>query len=145
MKIGEAGEAFFVFETDDDIPEDLITSPLLGATTPVTHTPNDTVGKFSTKLAGIPNPTDFDIYQEPDQEPDFLDLDATPKDSEMPSDSAIPLPEPSSLPTTASSLLARTGANMEKVDNLKEGKIRAPEVLYRHGEIINFFAEETAC
>ena len=34
MKIGEAGEAFFVFETDDDVPADLITSPILQPTTP---------------------------------------------------------------------------------------------------------------
>jgi len=33
MKIGDAGEAFFVFETDEDVPEELITSPLLQATT----------------------------------------------------------------------------------------------------------------
>lgn len=34
MKIGDAGEAFFVFETndDEDVPEHLITSPLLSAT-----------------------------------------------------------------------------------------------------------------
>lgn len=32
MKIGEAGEAFFVLETDEDVPEDLLTSPLLEAT-----------------------------------------------------------------------------------------------------------------
>lgn len=32
MKIGEAGEAFFVFETDEDVPEDLMTSPILQAT-----------------------------------------------------------------------------------------------------------------
>lgn len=29
MKIGEAGEAFFVFETDEDVPDELVTSPLL--------------------------------------------------------------------------------------------------------------------
>ena len=34
MKIGEAGEAFFVFETDEDVPADLITSPILEATNP---------------------------------------------------------------------------------------------------------------
>jgi len=34
MKIGEAGEAFFVFETDEDVPADLITSPVLHATVP---------------------------------------------------------------------------------------------------------------
>jgi len=34
MKIGEAGEAFFVFETEEDVPADLITSPVLHATVP---------------------------------------------------------------------------------------------------------------
>ncbi len=34
MKIGEAGEAFFVFETDDDVPADLITSPIIQPTIP---------------------------------------------------------------------------------------------------------------
>ena len=29
MKLGEGGEAFFVFETSDDIPEALQTSPLV--------------------------------------------------------------------------------------------------------------------
>lgn len=32
MKIGEAGEAFFVFETDDDVPDSLITSPIIQPT-----------------------------------------------------------------------------------------------------------------
>jgi phosphatidate phosphatase PAH1 len=32
MKIGEAGEAFFIFETAGDVPDELITSPLLEAT-----------------------------------------------------------------------------------------------------------------
>lgn len=30
MKVGETGEAFFVFETDADLPEDMQTSPLTG-------------------------------------------------------------------------------------------------------------------
>src|ERR1700722_4550716 len=34
MKLGEAGEAFFVFETDSDVPEELITSPILQPTQP---------------------------------------------------------------------------------------------------------------
>ncbi|KAF9031796.1 LNS2-domain-containing protein [Hymenopellis radicata] len=53
MKIGEAGEAFFVFETDDDVPDDLITSPLLQATEDNEEAKTDKV------------------------EPDFLDLDAS--------------------------------------------------------------------
>jgi phosphatidate phosphatase LPIN len=31
MKVGDAGEAFFVFETDHDVPEEFQTSPLLDA------------------------------------------------------------------------------------------------------------------
>lgn len=30
MKVGETGEAFFVFETEADVPESLQTSPLSG-------------------------------------------------------------------------------------------------------------------
>lgn len=30
MKVGETGEAFFVFETDAELPEDMQTSPLTG-------------------------------------------------------------------------------------------------------------------
>jgi phosphatidate phosphatase LPIN len=33
MKLGEGGEAFFVFETSDDIPEGLQTSPLISPAT----------------------------------------------------------------------------------------------------------------
>src|SRR5436190_1978983 len=34
MKIGEAGEAFFVFETENHVPEELRTSPLAGPSRP---------------------------------------------------------------------------------------------------------------
>lgn len=33
MKLGEGGEAFFVFETSDDIPESLQTSPVISPAT----------------------------------------------------------------------------------------------------------------
>lgn len=29
MKVGESGEAFFVLETTDDVPEELLTSPVV--------------------------------------------------------------------------------------------------------------------
>jgi phosphatidate phosphatase LPIN len=32
MKVGEAGEAFFVVETDEEVPEELQTSPVMSAT-----------------------------------------------------------------------------------------------------------------
>ncbi len=56
MKLGEGGEAFFVFETSDDIPESLQTSPLVSpATSPQSLPAQDAI---TTEL----------------QEPDFLDL-----------------------------------------------------------------------
>ena len=49
MKIGDAGEAFFVFETDDDVPEDLITSPILEATKPGESSDYVEAGRFGAK------------------------------------------------------------------------------------------------
>ncbi|KAF8897778.1 Lipin/Ned1/Smp2-domain-containing protein [Infundibulicybe gibba] len=66
MKIGEAGEAFFVFETDDDVPEDLITSPILQPTRPM-RLRRGTMG-------------DGDDLN--NQEPEFLDLNALPSSSQ---------------------------------------------------------------
>lgn len=59
MKLGDGGEAFFVFETSDDIPEALQTSPLVS---PASSPP----------LAPEASPSEL-------QEPDFLDLDAQSK------------------------------------------------------------------
>lgn len=50
MKIGQAGEAFFVFETEEDVPEALMTSPILQATSPSSSggTPQK-AGRFGAK------------------------------------------------------------------------------------------------
>ncbi|KAK2768325.1 hypothetical protein FQN54_000178 [Arachnomyces sp. PD_36] len=56
MKLGEGGEAFFVFATTDDIPEDLQTSPLVSPTTSPKSLPE-----------GEPDAASL-------QEPDFFDL-----------------------------------------------------------------------
>jgi len=71
MKIGEAGEVFFVFETDVDVPDDLITSPLLEPTEFVSPdpVPLEDFGRFGARDRSF---TDDGISQEPD----FLDLDA---------------------------------------------------------------------
>ncbi|KAG5639717.1 hypothetical protein H0H81_005900 [Sphagnurus paluster] len=90
MKIGEAGEAFFVFETDDDVPEDLITSPILQPTRP------DEVGPMEGPATGNQDPganqelkPDEQVYPESGgeeqadvQEPEFLDLDAQPSNDD---------------------------------------------------------------
>lgn len=69
MKIGEAGEAFFVFETEGEIPENLITSPILAPYSPpvsTTDLPNTATGRFGAR----------EDRSMPEQEPEFLDLNA---------------------------------------------------------------------
>lgn len=56
MKLGEGGEAFFVFETSDNIPEAMQTSPLVS---PASSPPLQAEGSNVSNLS----------------EPDFLDLD----------------------------------------------------------------------
>lgn len=56
MKLGEGGEAFFVFETSDDIPDSLQTSPVVSP-------------------AGSPGSQSE--LSEPLQEPDYLDLSSS--------------------------------------------------------------------
>lgn len=58
MKLGEGGEAFFVFETSDNIPEDMQTSPLVS---PASSPPLQAAGSGDAQLG----------------EPDFLELEAT--------------------------------------------------------------------
>ncbi len=109
MKVGEAGEAFFVFETDNDIPDDLITSPLLEPTQLVSPDPPPAgdFGRFGTRNRS----GDF-IDDGLGQEPDFLDLNVpstspsgevlkTSASSNLVSPSHKPIPFPSLHPPSA--------------------------------------------
>ncbi|KAH6914816.1 nuclear elongation and deformation protein 1 [Coprinopsis sp. MPI-PUGE-AT-0042] len=89
MKIGEAGEAFFVFETDDDVPADLITSPILQPTDPESI-PDQATERFGTKPDGDGDEdaaqdtegveADLEQREVDNQEPDYLDLNANSED-----------------------------------------------------------------
>ena len=61
MKLGEGGEAFFIFETTDEIPASLQTSPLISPTGSPTHGSEE----------NLPDAL---------QEPDYLDLDKSSSD-----------------------------------------------------------------
>ncbi|TFY64494.1 hypothetical protein EVJ58_g2591 [Rhodofomes roseus] len=74
MKIGEAGEAFFIFETDEDVPDSLVTSPLLEATQPgQTNADVQRAGRFGAKEGSEKQPEEPGAET---QEPEFLDLNA---------------------------------------------------------------------
>ncbi|OAX33778.1 LNS2-domain-containing protein, partial [Rhizopogon vinicolor AM-OR11-026] len=74
MKIGDAGEAFFVFETEEDIPDDLVTSPLLSPTPePVEPQFGFEGGRFGAKHGDEGKQAELSSKM---QEPEFLDLNA---------------------------------------------------------------------
>ncbi|KAL8963301.1 MAG: hypothetical protein Q9193_000424, partial [Seirophora villosa] len=72
MKLGEGGEAFFVFETSDDIPESLQTSPVVSPATSPRGVAQDAAAVLSM------------------QEPDFLDISAGEKSGQISSLKALP-------------------------------------------------------
>ncbi|KAJ6466693.1 LNS2-domain-containing protein [Mycena vitilis] len=123
MKIGEAGEAFFVFETDDDVPEDLITSPILQPTRPDEgkDIPTDRFGARQDRgepenrvhpddAADTPEATDTPV-----DEPEFLDLNAG---SNSPSMSSLVRPSHSKRPSSLS--LSSTGRESPSPMSMEE-------------------------
>ena len=97
MKIGEAGEAFFVFETDDDVPADLITSPILQPTVP-----DDAQDSLSTSNIPLLNPP-------------LMQTQSAGHSSNLPSPylSPSPSPSPSSSPPSYSYLPSDNRATSE--------------------------------
>ncbi|CAA7260114.1 unnamed protein product [Cyclocybe aegerita] len=88
MKIGEAGEAFFVFETDDDVPEDLITSPIIQPTVPDGQEDVEKKDPVDQDRFGAEDaPEDVEKVSRSEDgrmrvEPDFLDLDGGSRSEE---------------------------------------------------------------
>ena len=64
MKLGEGGEAFFVFQTSANVPENLQTSPLISPTTSPTTRP--TSSSSDTKIPD-PEPLSLDDDTDKDQ------------------------------------------------------------------------------
>lgn len=110
MKIGDAGEAFFVFETEGDVPADLITSPILHPTGP-----SEPGGDIPQDRFGAKRKDDAEnmLSEESDavREPDFLDLN----DAAVTSTDGAPL---SDLPSAAA---ARQIASSSS-DHFDDGK-----------------------
>lgn len=150
MKVGEAGEAFFIFETAGDVPDDLITSPLLSAIRSPDLEPqgqDPSVGRFGAKSpAEEQTPSQTQINDvDGGNEPDFLDLDAI--QPQPPSGSGLSLSKPAdeSESTHPSSLLTRTAgvgaAVLDSVIQTERGqrrrlneKVKAAYNLSQNGE-----------
>ncbi|KAF7290918.1 Nuclear elongation and deformation protein 1 [Mycena chlorophos] len=134
MKIGEAGEAFFVFETEDDVPADLITSPILQPTRPEDQSPPADVptDRFGAKQA--PDAPDSLVEAEPPsetpvEEPEFLDLNAGPSAAASPARHAQKRPSQLSLSTEQPSATPASLLNLE--DPSVQAVANGPDVDYK--------------
>ncbi|KAI8389426.1 Lipin/Ned1/Smp2-domain-containing protein [Blakeslea trispora] len=85
MKVGEAGEAFFVFETEHEVPEEYQTSPILQALTKDNNQPN------------FEEPPFLDISEKrddkddvPEKREDWLDEDENDKKDHVPAELQSP-------------------------------------------------------
>ncbi|KAG9017378.1 hypothetical protein FRB93_007492 [Tulasnella sp. JGI-2019a] len=96
MKIGEAGEAFFVFETEEDVPQELMTSPILGAQPdPEARRQHESAGRFGAPRSDNGSTSDVEELS-PDAlgkmtEPTFLDLDNSGDQPPSPGPSTPPI------------------------------------------------------
>ena len=63
MKLGEGGEAFFVFETSDEIPLSLQTSPIISPTT----SPEALAAQNADSTLSLQEPEFLDIASETDR------------------------------------------------------------------------------
>ncbi|ODV82587.1 hypothetical protein CANARDRAFT_186938, partial [[Candida] arabinofermentans NRRL YB-2248] len=109
MKLGDGGEAFFVFETDGYIPPDLQTSPVLSPESSPGSSP-----RSSTGLSSLPQ-----------EEPDYLDIgegadDATPY--------SIAESIPDSQYSTKPSIPSSTSSSTFKKQNASSSLVRAHEI-----------------
>nr|XP_019050786.1 hypothetical protein I302_01228 [Kwoniella bestiolae CBS 10118]OCF29716.1 hypothetical protein I302_01228 [Kwoniella bestiolae CBS 10118] len=110
MKVGETGEAFFVVETDEQVPADLLTSPVVMPTNtdlPSSHVPNeeaDTSADQHHSLTQEPfGETEKQVpHESPLAEVDFLDLNATTTPDAAPKESTS---KRAAIVNSASSLL----------------------------------------
>ena len=150
MKIGDAGEAFFVFEIDDDVPNDLLTSPILEPTRAEDEKAKAEPGRFGAKEDPEEN-QDVDDGQAPplnhtSPEPEPFDLDATDGTAEARKPpptlnlkgTHLPFPHPSGLltPSTPSSLFRMDEDQDKRVDETLKKFVRhessTADVQYSH-------------
>ncbi|QLL30456.1 hypothetical protein HG536_0A02730 [Torulaspora globosa] len=132
MKLGDSGEAYFVFETTSDldgIPQDLLSSPIVSATSSPSQSPHSNnmyLDSDSATEAGNTRP--FQGDHKVLEEPDFLDINDTGTTDEQ---QISPNISNSSSPTPVS----KTKTFQEKL-NKRLTQIHIPSKLDNNGDLL---------
>lgn len=101
MKVGEAGEAFFVLETEEDVPEELMTSPVVMATdvstaeqrAPLAEAPTARGAERSTPSAASPRVAREELHFRPNPVAASWST-AVPRPPYAPTQQALSFPHP---------------------------------------------------
>lgn len=136
MKLGDSGEAYFVFETSSDargIPNELLSSPVISATSSPPQSPQSSSSDIDNNNIHEPNgersesSNDSSEKKIPLEEPDFLDIN----DYGANADHQNPTYSGSSSPTPVS----RTKIFQQKL-NKKLTQIHIPSKLENNGDLL---------
>ncbi|CAR25756.1 ZYRO0A07370p [Zygosaccharomyces rouxii] len=122
MKLGDSGEAYFVFETSTDvqgIPEELLSSPVMSATSspPQSPRPDGQVEESDKLEEGVEVSKKL-------EEPDFLDINDSESSTDTSNGTGIPLPT-----------MSRTKTFQEKL-NRRLTQIHIPSKLDNNGDLL---------
>lgn len=135
MKIGETGEAFFVFETDvDDLPDDLQTSPLVSPF--LESVGKKDQGPASTALENVPDFDDLGERQLASDSSDWAESDAIVQDSCEPD---LPSPKESRKKSESETLNKKEDVREQTHD--PEDSIKCSPILERKEKPVQLDAE----
>lgn len=130
MKLGDSGEAYFVFQTSSDfqgIPNDLLASPVVSATSSPSQSPHSSSTRLdSTSADGIAQ-SEGSEDQKVLEEPDFLDINEVP----LADQSQSSILSGSNSPTPVS----RTKMFQENL-NKKLNRVHLPNTLEKNGDLL---------
>lgn len=131
MKLGDSGEAYFVFQTSPNvhgIPNDLLASPVISATSSPSQSPRSSTTRLDSDNANEAEQVDGNEDRKVLEEPDYLDINYPgPADEQsrsmISSDSSSPTP------------VSRTKMFQEKL-NKKLTQIHMPSTLENNGDLL---------
>ena len=136
MKLSDSGEAYFVFEMGDqvrDVPEELLVSPVMSATSSPPQSPETSILEEGTEGEGEEKKKEKKVLEEPD----FLDINETSKSSTKNGETTgSPSPAESSPTTEERKLAEQRTKNFQQKLNKRLTEIHIPSKLDNNGDLL---------
>ncbi|CAI4049912.1 hypothetical protein SUVZ_13G2970 [Saccharomyces uvarum] len=140
MKLSDSGEAYFVFEMGDqvrDVPEELLVSPVMSATSSPPQSPETSILEEGTEGEGEDEGEEKKKEKKVLEEPDFLDINETGK-STVRNDETTGSPSPTEFSATSEErkLAEQRTKNFQQKLNKRLTEIHIPSKLDNNGDLL---------